>query len=282
MDFELRTPDAAGEPVEPIPPKPPASRVLVIGLLVFGLGLPIYFIFRRDPAPVADQAAAPPVVQPAPESAAPLGAAGEPIDVPPLDESDSLVRELVRKLSSHPGVAAWLATDGLIRNFTVVVANIAEGRTPAGHLRAIAPSGSFRIIERSDSQFIDPRSYARYDRIADAVASIDAAGSARLYSALKPRIEEAYRDLGVQEPSFDRTLERAIVSLLAAPIPDGQVDVTPRGIVYGYADADLESVTAAQKQLMRMGPRNARIIQQKIREIALELGIAAARLPAPR
>ena len=185
MDLELRTTDAAGEPVEPIPPKGPTSRrVLVIGLLVFGVGLPIYFIFRRASAPVDDQA--PPAVQRKLESAAPLGAAAEPIDVPRLDESDSLVRELVRKLSSHPGVAAWLATDGLIRNFTVVVANIAEGRTPAGHLRAVAPSGSFRIIERNEEQFIDPRSYARYDRIADAVASIDAAGSARLYSALKP------------------------------------------------------------------------------------------------
>ena len=86
----------------------------------------------------------------------------------------------------------------------------------------------------------------------------------------------------VKEASFDRTLERAIVSLLATPIPDGPVDVTPRGIVYGYADPDIESVTAAQKHLLRMGPRNARAIQQKLREIALELGMAAERLPAPR
>lgn len=279
MDFDLRTTDAAGEPVELMPPKRPTPRLIVIGLLVFGVGLAIYFIFSRTSAPVDDQAAAPPVVQP---TAAPLGAAGEPIDVPALDESDSLVRELVGKLSSHPGVAAWLATDGLVRNFTVVVANIAEGRTPAGHLRRVAPSGSFRIIERNEGLFIDPRSYARYDRIADAVASIDAAGSARLYSTLKPRIEEAYRDLGVQEASFDRTLERAIVSLLATPIPDGPVDVTPRGIGYGYADPAIESVTAAQKHLLRMGPRNARMIQRKIREIALELGMAAERLPAPR
>jgi hypothetical protein len=220
-------------------------------------------------------------VQPTAERAA-LGAAAEAIDVPPLDESDSLVRELVARLSAHPGVAAWLATDGLVRNFTVVVANIAEGRTPAGHLRSLAPSGSFRIVERNESLFIDPRSYTRYDRIADAVASIDAPGSARLYSTLKPRIEEAYRDLGVRDASFDGTLERAIVSLLAMPVPEGPVDVEPRGIVYGYADPDIESATAAQKHLLRMGPRNARAVQQKIREIALELGIAAERLPPPR
>jgi Protein of unknown function (DUF3014) len=279
MDFDLRPTDAAGEPVELVRPERQTIPVIVIGFLVFGVGLAIYFIFGRTAAP-GDQAAAPQVVQP--KATAPLGGAADPIEVPALDESDSLVRELVGKLSSHPGVAAWLATDGLVRNFTVVVANIAEGGTPAGHLRSLAPSGSFRIIERNEEQFIDPRSYARYDRIADAVASIDAAGSARLYSTLKPRIEEAYSDLGLKEASFDRALERAIVSLLATPIPDGPVDVTPRGIVYGYADPDIESATAAQKHLLRMGPRNARMIQQKLREIALALGIAAERLPAPR
>jgi len=279
LDFDLQPTGATGEPSKLIPPSRPAARLIGIGLLVFGVGLAIYFIFGRTSAPV-DQA--PPLVQPTAQPAAPLGATPEAIDVPPLDESDPLVRELVAKLSSHPGVAAWLATDGLVRNFTVVVANIAEGRTPAGHLRALAPSGSFRIIERNESLFIDPQSYTRYDRIADAVASVDAAGSARLYSTLKPRIEDAYRDLGVQDVPFDRTLERAIVSLLAMPIPEGPLEVEPRGIVYGYADPDIESATAAQKHLLRMGPRNARVIQQKIREIALELGVAVGRLPAAR
>ena len=252
MDFDLRTTDAGDQPVELIPPKRQTMPVIVIGLLVFGVGLAIYFIFGRTAAP-GDQSAAPAVAQPKPESNAPLGAAADPIDVPPLDESDSLVRELVAKLSSHPSVAAWLATDGLVRNFTVVVANIAEGRTPAGHLRSLAPSGSFRIIERNDDQFIDPGSYARYDRLADAVASIDAAGSARLYSTLKPRIEEAYGDLGLKESSFDRTLERAVVSLLAAEIPNGPVEVVPRGIVYGYADADIESGTGSAETVTAYG-----------------------------
>jgi len=89
------------------------------------------------------------------------------------------------------------------------------------------------------------------------VASIDPAGGARLYATLKPRIEEAHRDLGYLDTPFDRMLERAIVLLLKAPVQEGPVRVEPRGIVYGFADADLEELTAAQKQLLRMGPRNA-------------------------
>jgi hypothetical protein len=208
----------------------------------------------------------------------PLGAPAEAIDVPPLGESDDVVRMLVRELSSHPRVAAWLTTDNLIRNFTVVVENIAAGRTPANHLRVLRPEGPFQVIDARGAPVIDPRSYDRYNEIAGAVASTDADGAARLYSILKPRIEEAYRELGIQEP-FDRALERALVSLLQVAAVEGEVALLPMGGVYHYNDLRLERLTQAQKQLVRMGPRNVRVIQGKLRQIALALGIAPERLP---
>jgi len=51
-------------------------------------------------------------------------------------------------------------------------------------------------------------------------------------------------------------------------------------IGYAYADQRLESLTPAQKQLLRTGPRNVRIIQTSLRQIALALGIPPERLPA--
>ena len=204
------------------------------------------------------------------------------IDLPPLDETDAVVRDLVKALSSHPGVAAWLTTNHLIRNFTVVVANIAEGKTPSRHLTTLRPSSSFRVMERGSDVVIDPRSYERYNTIAAAAASIDPAGGARLYGTLKPRIEDAYRELGVPDTPFDRTLERAIVVLLSTPVREDQIRVEPRGIGYAFAAPELEGLTHAQKQLLRMGPRNARAIQAALRDVALALGIPAERLPARR
>ena len=113
-----------------------------------------------------------------PRAAQPLGGDAMPITLPPLDDSDGMVRELVKQLSSHPRVAAWLATDDLIRNFTVVVVNVAEGSTPAAQLQALRPSSRFRIVGRNGNQQIDPRSYERFDALADAAASLDPAGSA--------------------------------------------------------------------------------------------------------
>jgi hypothetical protein len=126
---------------------------------------------------------------------------------------------------------------------------------------------------------VDPRSYDRYSAIGDAIASLEPAAAARLYATLKPRIEEAHRDLGSPDQSFDRTLERAIVALLETPVADAAARLTPTGVGYAYADDRLESLTAAQKQLLRMGPRNVRIIKARLREIALALGIARTQLP---
>jgi len=48
---------------------------------------------------------------------------------------------------------------------------------------------------------------------------------------------------------------------VAAPIPL----VQPR-VMFEYADASLERRSAGQKLLIRMGPANARIIKEKLRE----------------
>ena len=211
----------------------------------------------------------------------PLGGIATPIDLPPLDQTDPLVRELVKQITANPRIAAWLATDGLIRTFTVGVVNVADGTTPAGQFRVLRPASGFETVNRGGELRISPRSYERYDDLADAAASIDAVGAARLYATLKPRMEEAYRDLGFPDTPFDRALERAIVSLLRTPPADGAARLEPKGIGFAFVDPALEGLTAAQKQLLRTGPRNVRIIQSSLRQIALALGIPAERLPAP-
>ena len=190
------------------------------------------------------------------------------IDLPPLPQTDPVVRELVARLSSHPTVAAWLATDGLIANFTVVTLNIAEGRTPARFLRPLAPQGRFRTTSAGEELSVDPRSYERYNPVGDAVGALDAAGTASLYLTLKPRITEAYREMGQPDADFDRVLERAIGVLLQTPALDEKVALHPKGVTYAYSDPRLESLSPAQKQLLRLGPRNGQAIRAKLEEIA--------------
>jgi hypothetical protein len=251
----------------------------IVGALIIGVaagGVWFYFFSSRQSQSQSSLAQAEAT---APAPARPLGGQGDPIALPPLDETDALVRQLVSALSSNPTIAAWLATDDLLRSFTVAVDNISTGATPAPRFGALRPAGRFRTIDNDDDTVIDPRSYERYAPLAAAVDSLDANGTARLYSTLKPRIEEAYAELGRQR-SFDITLEEAFVAMLQTPALDGQVRLVPTGATrYAFENPRIERLTAAQKQLARMGPRNVRSIQGKLREIALALGIPAERLP---
>ncbi len=258
------------------------NKPLVIGVAVaMVLALVLGYLYLRAPSRQPAGTASTPAAQP--KTAPDAGAEpGEQISLPPLDQTDALVRQLVEQLSSHPIVAAWLTTDGLIVNFAVVTQRIADGGSPRQELAPIGPVPPFRPRTSRGDLFVDPASYRRYDRYAQAVASLDARGTARLYATLKPRIVDAYERMERPTNDFDPVLERAIVELLSVPIVQGDIELVPSGIVYGFADPTLESMSAAQKNLLRMGPQNIQTIQAKLREIADYLGIPAARLPRPR
>jgi DUF3014 family protein len=277
-DFHLD--GAPGPEPRPTAPTWPLWAAAALVLLLVVLGAYVWFSRRSQSTPEqASTTAEAPRASRAPTP--PLGTPGEPIELPPLGESDALVRELVRRLSAHPSVVAWLAGDGLIRSATVTVQNVATGATPIHQVQRLAPKAPFAVRGTGEELTVDPQSYERYTWIADGVASLDAQGVARLYGTLKPRVEEAYAELGSPESRFDTTLERAILVLLETPIVEGDVRLVPRGALYAYADPRLEGLAPAQKQLLRTGPRNTRVILGKLRDLALALGIPSDRLPAP-
>jgi hypothetical protein len=267
-DYKLERSDEA--PVTIPPPRSPNYAVwgvAIVAAIVVAGGI-WYFTSQRRPSstPAVNVPVAPPATVPErPE--VPLVQAAD-IDLPPLPQTDPIVRELVGRLSSHPTIAAWLATKGLIANFTLVTSNIAEGRTPARFLRPIAPRGRFRTTGAGGELIADPRSYERYNPHADAIGALDPVGTATLYLTLKPRITEAYSELGYPDADFDRVLERAIGVLLQTPAVDDRVALVPKGVNYAYSDPKLESLSPAQKQLLRLGPRNGEAIRAKLQEIA--------------
>ena len=260
-----------------VPPprdRPPTGLIITIVVLLVAL-VAAYLFLRRAPVESVRQDTAKPTEVPVQHEAE------QAIVLPPLDETDALVRHMVEKLSTHPAVAAWLTTNGLLLNFVVVTSRIAGGVTPVAELKAVGPIARVRPRKAGDDLFIDPASYRRYDRYAAAVSSLDARGTARLYTTLKPRITEAHERVAPNGGEFDRVLERAIIEMLEVPVVEGNVELVPHGTVYAFADERLQALTAAQKQLLRMGPQNVRIVQAKLREIASALGIPASRLPPP-
>ena len=277
-------------PLDPTPPPDvvPAEKPLwpwIVGfLLVTGALGTLVYLRSRPPQGATTPAPSVTIGQATTSTAAvrsPLGPVVEPVDLPPLDASDGVVRELVKAISARPEVMAWLATDGLIRNVAVCIDNVADGKTPARHLKAVAPAGTFGATGTDDRWVTMPASFARYDGIASALGGLDMNATARLYSTLKPRLEEAYQQLGHKPGDLDIDVEAAIVQLLSTPDVPTDAALTRAVLSYRYADGELETLSGAQKQLLRMGPRNAQTVKAKLRELATALGLAPSAGTAP-
>ena len=243
-------------------------------------GLVSFFYFGgqetvEEPEPVVE---ALPPSPPPPPVAAPV----EEIALPPLDDSDSLVRDLVAALTSHPGFAAWLIPDQLVRTFVVVVENVADGNNPAGRLTPLRPTQRFRVRGEAPQLGVDPASYARYNTHAELVASINPVGAAELYRRLYPLITEAYAELGHPDGGFNDTLRRALRNLLETPVLERDVTLVPRATFFEFVDDELEDLHPVQKQFLGMGPRNVRAVQASLLDIARKIGIDPGDLPTPQ
>jgi uncharacterized protein YfaA (DUF2138 family) len=253
-----------------------------IGVIILVIAaVAIYYFFLRGEAkeiPEAAEVLKAEAVESVEEEAPLKDEPVEPLDIA-LDESDSVVRDLIKGLSSYPKMADWVATTDIIRKFVAAVDNIANGQSPRSHIDFFKTKENFKVAEKSGRIYIDPSSYGRYDQVAEAFASLDTEGSVRFFKQLQPVIQEAYRDLGYPDQDFQDTLIKAIQELLRVPVVK-DILVQKKVVSYEMVDSRLEKLSQAQKHLLRMGPENVQQIQAKLRELALALGVSSSKLPS--
>ena len=198
--------------------------------------------------------------------------------LPPFEQTDDQLRNQMAAISSNPNVKAWLRESDLIRRFVSVVKTIANGGSPRHSLGFLAPSGAFKVIERDGSTVIDHASLKRYDLVATAIASLDAGACSTVYANLRPLLESAYREIGEPGTTFEPVLEKALQRLINTPVPGEEIAVQygTDGAMYEFVNGSLEALSPAQKHLLRMGPKNMRLIQNKLKEIESALHLNAA------
>jgi Protein of unknown function (DUF3014) len=244
------------------------AAAAVVAAIAIGAGAYLWVHRAPPPAPAAEPVAQAPATPDTP--------------VPAAEESDARIRREAANLSSRPEFADWLKQAGLLERWVAVTDNLAEGVSPRKQLGFLAPAQQFKVQQKGGRTYIDPRSYARYDTFAEVVASIDAKAFAGLVRELHPLLQSAYHALGYPDRNIDVAAAQALQRLVSAPVVDGAVEVKPgHGALYEFTDEKLEKQGAVAKHLLRMGPRNTKLIQAKARELAqaLELPATAARTP---
>jgi hypothetical protein len=242
--------------------------VAILAVLLAGGALAVRIAQERAASPAPTGAAPPEGAAPAASSPAmPDAIAEDPGPEAPAPAA------LVEAVSRDERVQEALARPGWVRRWAIVADNLAEGASPRRELAALAPRGAFAVVRRGPVTAIAPEAYARYDAFADAVASVDAAALATLYRAVHAPVEAAYRALGYPSAPFEAVVARALRRIEAAPVADGDVAVVEEGGVWAFADARLEALPEVEKHLLRMGPRNTRLLQEKARELSRALAL---------
>lgn len=272
--FDLRPEEEQGEDFLKRRPTAPRWPILILALLLIG-GALAYFVYHRSRAgggngtqPQAANPTAPATPsQPTPSTEQTSG------KLPSLNASDDWVRLHAADLSSNPQFAKSLAGDDLIRRFVVSVLNSAEGVSPRKHLPRLVPDRAFEPDMVDDQPTLGETSYQRYDRLARMVDSLDARAAARLYRLAHPLLDQAYRELGFPDESFDDAVVRALHRVQSTPAVSGPIELQKGVKSYKFTDPALESLSDLQKQLLRMGPRNRGLIEKKFAEIVDLLGL---------
>ena len=185
----------------------------------------------------------------------------------PLDISDGTVKTKLLILSDYDEFARLLINEALLERFVIMTNTLAEENIADNNRVLVQPNQPFRTYMQANKEWIDPASYKRYTPYVDILESLETASLLELYQEYKPAIENIFSEIGNPSDNFDQILEEAIDVLLDTPEVPFPVEVFTDSVMYKFADRQLESLSAPQKQLLRTGPENMRRIKAKLREI---------------
>jgi hypothetical protein len=244
-----------------------------IAAVLLAVGIWYWYSSRHAAAPETAAATAPAQQVPGNESqvAHPLAGSNDGAPLPALNDSDQVVHDsLVGVLGKDP-VEQFLVPQNVVRHVVATIDNLPHDKV-AIDLRPLKPTAGQTIVSSSgDSMTIGERNFARYAPLTKVVQATDVKAIVVVYKHLYPLFQQAYEDLGYPGKYFNDRLVQTIDNLLLAPEVAGPIPVVQPKVMYQYADPDLESRSAGQKLLIRMGPANARIIKDKLRAFRAEI-----------
>ncbi len=184
--------------------------------------------------------------------------------LPDLDHSDALLREEMTGIS--PVLSGWLNTDQLVRKYVVIANDFSQGLRLEKNLRFLELDQPFAVDQDNENLFIATKSYQRYDRLAAAINALDVQATLAVYKKFRPLLVQVFREFSYpDEYSLEDIFTKAAAVILAAPARDGQIALERQSACYKFADQQLEALNPVHKQMLRMGPDNTRIIQNKLR-----------------
>jgi hypothetical protein len=238
----------------------------------------------RSPAPAAPESVPSVARAPAPpaSAAAPEPAIRYPVESATAERSGSPldVASALDDLFGSRAVKSMFQVDDFARRVVATVDNLGRS-TASSRLWPINPApGRFLVDPAADGSgaAIGAANAERYAPFVTLIEGVDLRRAAAAYVRLYPLFQRAYEDLGYPKRYFNDRLVEVIDRLLVTPEPasppnvhlpaiNGPAQPERPWVLYEFDDPALQSLTAGQKILVRMGVANERRIKARLVEL---------------
>jgi len=263
----------------------PRANPILLGILFAGILVTLVFILMTgdygEPTvpeelvivqPPAEPAPAPSEAKvPAAPIAAPVATEVQP-KIPPApvvseETGDRYARESIDAANGGKALAQFVAGDYVVERAVAIIDALRRGEVPYKLLPVGKPSTTFPISDNGLRVTLDTAGFSRYDGFAQWVGGLDTTALVSLLNDYEMIATQALTRMGVSDFDIRSAVLAATTQILSTPQVAVDAELMRREANWVYMDPEFEALSSLQKQVLRMGPENADIVQQKARDI---------------
>tara|TARA_Y100000991_G_C21971329_1_gene349638 strand:- start:978 stop:1841 length:864 start_codon:yes stop_codon:yes gene_type:complete len=215
------------------------------------------------PAPIVAE-----IEEPTPQPPPPAPAAA-PVEepLPRLEESDDAVRDALGDIPLGTAGQQYLIPGNIIERSTSLIYLMAQGDVPYKLLPVSRPKAAFPFSDDGEQVVTDPAGFERYDALTEWIESLDLESLLSSLEWFIPLFREAWSYYGENPAAFDMAVVMTLDLMIATPEVDlSGARLTRKEAVWIFEDPAIEGLWPIQKQMLRMGPENAKILKAKAAE----------------
>ena len=209
------------------------------------------------------------IEEPAPEPSEPPPPPPEPVEdpLPRLEESDDAVRDAVGDIPLGTAGQQYLIPGNIIERSASLIYLMAQGDVPYKLLPVSRPKAAFPIRDDGTQVVTDPAGFERYDALTQWLQSLDLESLLSSLEWFIPLFKEAWSYYGEDPAAFDMAVVITLDLVIATPEIDlSEARLIRKEAVWIFQDPAIEGLAPIQKQVLRMGPENAKILKAKAAE----------------
>jgi hypothetical protein len=201
--------------------------------------------------------------------------------VPAIAASGSVVatglEEALIELFGRKPVASLFRTDDFAHRFVATIDNLGRSSAPASLWPVNPVKGRFETADTAKGEVIQADNALRYVPYVLLLEQVDLRKAVQVYTLHYPALQHEYEELGFPQRYFNDRFIDVLDQLLATPegapplhvhrpVINGVQPARP-WVLYEFDDPALQSLSAGQRILLRMGPVNERRVKGRLAEL---------------